>query len=182
MKTEKLNDILKDYFKAKIKLPEKGPDCPPAETLAHYASGGLHGQESRELGNHVKSCSFCGELVEGAFLYSAYAKEIKLEDAPAKMKKRAKSLNPAYTEKERKLMSYLKKRTWLILSLTSFTASFFAPRYFLQFLALAIILGLKWVFDKETARTLIMVYNAWKKHEHGEEGKRDFDEIFKTRL
>ncbi|MBU4488138.1 MAG: hypothetical protein KKI13_03625 [Candidatus Omnitrophica bacterium] len=180
METEKLNNILKDYFSAKIKLPEKSSDCPPLETLARYASGGLHGQESYNVGNHVKRCAFCSELVEGAFLYSAYAKEIKLEDVSARMKKRAKSLNPAYTEKEHKFMSYLKKKIWFILSLTSFIASFFVPRYFLQFLALAIILGLKWVFNKETTRTLIMVYNAWKKHD--KEGKEDLDEIFKNRL
>ncbi len=180
MKDEKLNDILKDYFNAEIDLPEKRPDCPSAETLAQYASSGLHGEESYKVGNHVKSCRFCSELVEGALLYSAYAKEIKLEDVPAKMRKKAKSLNPAYAGKEHNLMSYLKKRIWFMLSFSSFIASFFVPRYFLQFLALAIILGLKWVFDKETTRTLIMVYNAWKKHDKDSEER--LEEIFKNRV
>ena len=180
MKDEKLNNLLKDYFNAKIDLPDEGPNCPPAETLAQYASGGLHAQESYKVGNHVKTCRYCSELAEGALLYSAYAKEMRLEDVPVKIRKRAKSLNPAYAGKEHKLISYLKKKIWFTLSLSSFIASFFVPRYFLQFLALAVILGLKWVFNKETTRTLIMVYNAWKKHD--KDGKRDLDEIFKDRL
>ncbi len=178
MKIESLDNILRVYFSAAMKPPESGPGCPPADTLAQYAAGGFRDYESLEIGNHVKSCGFCRELVEGAFLYSAYAKEIKLEDAPARIKKTAKSLNPAYVEKERKLISYLKKKIWPILSLSSFTASFFVPRYFIQFLALAIILGLKWIFDRETTRTLIMVYNAWKHYD--KEGKRDLEEIFRN--
>ena len=128
----------------------------------------------------MRACKACGEAVESALLYSAYGKEIKLEDVPAGVRNKAKSINPAYMRKDKKLMTYLKKNIWFILCMASFIASFFAPRHFLQFLVISIIFGLKWVFDKETTRTLIMVYNAWKKH--GKTASRDLEEIFKDRL
>ena len=105
MKDEKLHTLLKDYFNSKIDLPKENADCPSIEMLAQYASGGLSGHESYKVGSHVKTCRFCNELVEGALLYSAYAKEIKLKDVSAKMRERAKSLNPAYAGKKHKLMS-----------------------------------------------------------------------------
>lgn len=180
MEDKKLDMILKTYFTKKIEIPERGADCPSPEALAQYALGTPSIGELYDIGNHVKSCKSCGELVEGALLYSAYGKDIKLEDVSAKVRNRVKSLNSAYARKEHKLMAYLKKKVWFILCMASFTASFFTPRHFLQLLILTVLFGLKWVFDKETTRTLIMVYNAWKKHD--KDGKRDLEEMFKDRL
>jgi len=175
-----MDKILKTYFTEKIDLPERGKDCPSTEALTQYVLGAPSVGELYDIGNHVKSCKACGELIESALLYSAYGKDIKLENVPTKVKNAAKSLDPAYRRKEHKLMAYFKKNIWFILCMASFTASFFTPRHFLQLLILAVIFGLKWVFDKETTRTLIMVYNAWKKHD--KDGARDLEEIFKNRL
>ncbi|MDD5681144.1 MAG: hypothetical protein PHI59_07875 [Candidatus Omnitrophica bacterium] len=180
MKDKNLDAILKTYFTKKIALPEKSGDCPSAEALAQYVLGTPSVGELYDIGNHIKSCKSCAELVEGALLYSAYGKDMKLENVPAKVKNTAKSLNPDYRQRERGIMGYFKKNLWLLLSLASFTASFFTPRHFLQFLILTILFGLKWVFNKETTRTLIMVYNAWKKHD--KDGSRDLEEIFKNRF
>ncbi len=57
----------------------------------------------------------------------------------------------------------LKKGKWLIGALASFILSFCFPRFFLQFLALAIIFGGKWIMDSASFRTLVMIYDAWRK-------------------
>ena len=180
MEDKNFESILKTYFTKKTELPEKTGDCPSPEALAQYVMGTPSIGELYDIGNHVKSCKACAEIVEGALLYSEYGKDIKLESVPAKVKNAAKYLNPAYGRKGNKLMYYFKKNIWFMLSMASFVVSFFAMHHFLQFLALAVIFGFKWVFDKETTKTLIMVYNAWKKHD--KDSTRDLEEIFKDRL
>ena len=180
MKTEKMDDMLKEYFSRQKHVPEKGANCPSVEILARYASGTLEPNELYNVSNHIKGCNFCSELIEGALLYSAYGKHINLGSIPEKVKNKAKSLHPRYKHKENKIMNYFKRNIWLMLSLTSLIASFFISRYFQQFLILSVIFGLKWVFNRESTRTLIMIYNAWKKHD--KEGSEELEKIFKGRL
>ena len=180
MEEDKMDGILKGYFSNRRHVPEKGENCPPAETLGSYVSGGLEPSELYGVGSHVKSCGLCSELIEGALLYSAYGKQIKLQEVPIKLKNKAKSLHPAYKTKDRKKKDSFKSNIWIALSLASLGASFFFPDYFLQFLILAVILGFKWVFDRGSTHALIMVYNAWKKHDKSSD--RELDEIFRNRL
>ncbi len=180
MKTEKMDDMLKVYFSRQKHAPEKGVDCPSAEILEKYVSGALKPNELYDVRNHIRSCDFCNELIEGALLYSAYGKHINLDTVPDKVRNKAKSLHPAYKTKENKIMNNFKRNIWLIVSLTSILASFFIPRYFIQFLILAVIFGLKWVFNRENTRALIMIYNAWKKHD--KDADKELDQIFKNRF
>ena len=73
-----------------------------------------------------------------------------------------------------------KKNKWLIASITAFALSFAFPPVFLQFLLAAGILGGKWIFDSENAKTLIMIYNAWKKGDEKE--VKDMLETLKNRI
>lgn len=180
MKEKNFEDMFKRYFSKRIEVPQKGAECPAVETLAKYASGTLGPGELYDVSNHVKSCKFCNEIVEAALLYSAYEKHITLGKVPRKTRERAKSLNPAYKTKEHKIMNYLKRNVWLMLSLASLIASFFIPRYFFQFLILAVLFGLKWIFNRESTRALIMIYNAWKRHD--KEIDKELERIFKERL
>jgi hypothetical protein len=36
----------------------------------------------------------------------------------------------------------------------------------LQFLVGALILGIRWSFESESGKTLIMILNSWRKHSH----------------
>ncbi|MBI4352560.1 MAG: hypothetical protein HY593_01410 [Candidatus Omnitrophica bacterium] len=49
---------------------------------------------------------------------------------------------------------------WLGLGIVSFTLSFVFPRYFLQFLVLTCLFGVKWIVDQRVTKTQIMVYKA----------------------
>lgn len=179
MEDNKLNDMLKSYFSNRIDTPEKGPDCPSNDTLAGYVSGNLKPEELFTVSSHIKACPFCSELIEGALLYSAYEKHINLEKVPDKVKNKAKSLNPAHRTMRHTMITYLKKNVWITASLVSLIASFFIPRYFVQFIILAAIFGLKWVFNRESTRTLIMIYNAWKRHD--KDVDKELEQIFKNR-
>lgn len=180
MKDKNFDNMLKAYFSKKIGLPERGSDCPSPEALAQYALGAPSAAELYDIGAHIERCKSCGEVIDSAFLYSVYGSNVKLENVPAKMKEAAKLLNPTYRSRGSKPVALIRKNIWFVLCVTSFIVSFFVPRHFLQFLILAVIFGFKWVFDKETTRTLIMVYNAWKKHD--KESSRDIEELFKNRV
>jgi len=180
MKNEKMDGILKAYFSRQKEVPQKSADCPSVEALGKYVLGELGPNELYDISMHTKSCKFCNELIEGALLYSAYGKQINVGDVPLKIKEKAKSLNPTYKKERHKIMDYLKRGVWLMLCLVSLLMSFFIPRYFLQFLILSVIFGLKWVFNRESTRALIMIYNAWKKHD--KIGDKEIEEIFKSRF
>lgn len=180
MEDKRLNDMLKRYFSKRIDVPERGANCPTAEALGKYVSGALEPGKLYNVSSHVKSCKFCNELIEGALLYSTYEKHISLDRVADKVKEKAKSLNPAYKTKGHKIIDHLKRNSWLILSLGSLIGSFFASRYFFQFLILAVLFGLKWIFNRESTRVLIMIYNAWKRH--NKDTDKELEQIFKERL
>ena len=180
MESDKIDSVLNEYFSGQRHAPARGANCPQVEVLCDYASGSLDAGKLYSVGDHVKNCAFCNELIEGALLYSSYGEHIKLGSVSERTRNKAKSIHPGYKTKERKIMGHIKRNTWGILSFVSLAASFFLPRHFLQFLILAVILGLKWVFNKESTRTLIMVYNAWKRHDKNSD--KELEEIFKNRL
>jgi anti-sigma factor RsiW len=49
---------------------------------------------------------------------------------------------------------------WLALATASFATSFFMPRYFVQWVALAVFFGFKWAIDRKATRTQIFVYKS----------------------
>jgi hypothetical protein len=183
MRAKDIDDIeivLKAYFSKQKNIPARSKDCPPIDVLGKYATGVLESNELHNMQNHARGCNFCSELIEGALFYSVYRRHIKLDAVANKIKNKVKSLHPNYKIEEGKIMNYIKSNLWLILCLSSLTISFFLPYYFLQFLILAAVFGLKWVFNKETTRTLIMIYNAWKRQ--GKDANREIQQIFEHRL
>ena len=72
-----------------------------------------------------KFCSLCGAAI-----------------APSK-----KNLAFAFARRQR-VSELIRAHAWLILSLGAMTASFFFGRYFIQCIAIALILGAKWILDR----------------------------------
>lgn len=60
---------------------------------------------------------------------------------------------------------------FLIMAVGFFILSFIFSRYFLQFLAAAIILSLKWIVDSKNSKILITIYEAWKRGGERETGR-----------
>ena len=58
------------------------------------------------------------------------------------------------------------KNLFLVGAIVFFITSFFVPKYFFQFLVATLILGMRWAFESEGGRTLIMVLDSWRRHSH----------------
>ena len=128
--------------------------CLSGVELNDYLSGVLSEEKKLEIENHLKDCGDCLEKL--AFAYQAVEEFNKL--------KGEKTMEPDW-----------KKKLWLFGAILAFVLSFFVPRYFVQLLVAAILMGTKWIFDSVNARILIMIYDAWKKG-----GSDEASEIFKN--
>ena len=57
---------------------------------------------------------------------------------------------------------FIRAHVWLILSLGALTASFFFGRYFIQYIAIALILGAKWIVDRAQYRIFDKILKSLK--------------------
>lgn len=143
---------------SKVKM-QKLVQCPDEATLSAYLSGFLRESEARLLEEHISTCHFCLENIRTASLAAASYEESNLPDSTKELINKAKGIAKLNTDKRR-----LKKNLYLFGTALAFVLSFVFPRYFVQFLVAALILGLKWVFESENARTLIMVLSSLRRH------------------
>ena len=62
---------------------------------------------------------------------------------------------------------------WLGLAAGSFALSFVFPRYFIQWVALSVLFGVKWIVDQRAARAQILIYKALQAEEKEKPAGRD---------
>lgn len=137
-----------------VKL-ERTAKCPDEATLSAYLSGALEGSKSQGIEEHVAACHFCLENIRAAYLGDKLYKEGKLPDSTRELINKAKGIAKLKTHSKR-----LKNNLWLLVTILAFGLSFMFPRYFVQFLVAALILGLKWVSESESVRMLIMALDS----------------------
>lgn len=138
--------------KTKGSGPERAADtCPGEDVLNGYLTQSLSEEVSAEAERHIARCGAC--LFKIAEAYEVInEKRFKLT--------------------KEHVMKVLKKiNIWLISCILMFASSFIFPRFFLQFLVGAAILGAKWIIDSKNTKMLIMIYDAWKHGGHKEAGK-----------
>lgn len=174
MSEDKMDSIMKSYFSSQPDMNERKADCPSFGSLSSYASGKMENAEALNINAHCAGCKACAELVEDAHIYSRYVDGATDRSVPSRAAVRAKHI-PAENKEEATPMSLLLKNKWLLVTVTAFASSFFVPKYFMQCLIIAVIFGLKWVFDTGSTKTLIMVYNAWKRQD--EKWRTELDQI-----
>ncbi len=116
--------------------------CPDEKILSAYLKAVLPSEERKVVEKHLAGCDACRGLII---------------DAHNILKKNG------FLKTAGKLGQWIIKNRWGIGSATALICSFFVPRYFLQFLAAALILGSKWITDSRTTKTLIMIHEAWKR-------------------
>ena len=153
-----LDRLIKKHLHLKKKIPNieelpLGQDCPSELELNDYLENRLSQQRENLVLEHIADCPHCLSLLE----LSQEATKEKVKDRPTpEMIMRVKKI---VRQKSAKAIFNYK---WPILAAVSFTLSFIWGRYFLQFLILAIIFSVKWIFDSGSTRTLIMIYEAWR--------------------
>lgn len=131
-------------------------DCLPIERLCNYAKGGLSPEERSAVESHISDCYHCLDIIASFHEGAGFRKKRKIK------------LKGEYM--------------FLSLALFFFLSSFAFSRYFLQFLAAAIIFGIKWIVDSKNTRMLITIHEAWKKGGEKETGKALKDMEFKNRI
>jgi hypothetical protein len=154
-KDNNIDHLIKEYFqKTASNFDKEGmslQNCPDELVLCDYLENRLNPEKQKQVLNHIAECSHCLCL-----LALAQRSVLADKDLPSvEMIKRAKNIMPKKSKK--KISNYM----WPIFTFASVGLSFIFTHYFIQFLVLAVIFGIKWVFDTGSTKTLIMIYEAW---------------------
>ena len=153
----KIGKLLKSPLGQKQSKPQ--PACPAEARLSDYLQNKLPPQESEALSSHIANCAACLDLMAAAYRGDKIFNELTQRPSAA-------AINKAKGVAMRKNLGKndkIKRIIYPCLSALAFLLSFLFPQYFLQFLFIALLFGLKWVFETGSTRTLIMIYQAWQK-------------------
>jgi hypothetical protein len=170
---DKIEELLRKNMLKGKRLLERGANCPNEGILAGYLNNSLKSEEKNKVEAHISDCLYCLEQLSLA--QQAQKEFLKgnlppSEDRVIAKAKRVASLAP---NKQKK-----KGTIWFLATVTAFALSFLVPKYFLQFLAAAVILGMKWIFESDTVKQLIMVLDK----RHKEKSEENAPDKVKERL
>ncbi len=132
----KLEHIIKENLK-KEGIPKRLGNCPSEIELSKYLDGSLAGQQKEKVENHLSNCAYCLDLLVTT-----------------------REILKSHKRPEASMLKILKKEKWLILTIVGFLLSFFVKRFFLQFLFLSLILGIKWALGNEGSKNLVMIFRS----------------------
>lgn len=135
-------------------LMEKTLNCPDEGVLIDYISSA---PKAEGVEPHIADCPWCLEQI--LIAYEAGQAQPSFERPPQDIVKRAKDIVPVKSSSQARTRA-LKRNLWLLATIVAFALSFIFPPHFLQFLAAALILGIKWVAESEQLRTLIITLDA----------------------
>ncbi len=173
---EREKEVIQKYLKEKLNVAaaKKGKNCPENQDLIDYLQDNLDQDKRKSLENHIAHCSFCLSQVSIATKALQKQRQNDFDPLPENIIKKAKAnLNSIKTKnkKNESQKKIIKKRFFLATTIIFFGLSFVVPKYFLQFLIGALILGIRWSFESESGKTLIMVLDSWRKHSHDKDDK-----------
>lgn len=138
--------------------------CPDEAKLSAFLGGKLKEAEARAIEEHIAGCPECLESVRADYLGERLHNAGDLPASNTEIIRKAKGIAKMDSRKR-----YIRANLWLAATVAAFLLSFTVPKYFAQFLAAALILGLKWVSESESVRTLIVAMDAKRRHENKEE-------------
>jgi len=165
----RVEKLIKEYLKRDLSLrkAKEGLGCYNEQILIDYIGEELGRETFEAVDDHIARCSFCLSQLELAYQAHILHKGNKFKPAPRRLVKKAQSLiksDKASNAKKAMENKVIKKNLYLALTAIFFLLSFLIPRYFMQFLFAALILGIRWAFESESGRTLIMIFDAWRRH------------------
>jgi len=132
-------------------------NCLDEKTLSSYLDKNLTKEEREGIEVHIAECRDCLDLIT-----VAYQAQSSSEKCPAQLKEK---LRQRFGFKKTKKTA---ERWWFYGTVLMFVFSFVFRGYFMQFLALTIILGFKWVMEGEGARKVVMIFKGIEKEEKKE--------------
>jgi len=133
----------------------KTGSCPAEDVLNSYLTGILNNTECEKIEKQIAACPYC--------IYSIAEARSVLEES-------------GFEKTKGDFMDIAKKiNVWFLASIVMFVFSFIIPQYFIQFVAAAVICGVKWIVDNKNTKMLILIYEAWKQG-----GEKEAEKIIKT--
>jgi hypothetical protein len=173
---EREKEVIQKYLKEKLNAgsAKKGKNCPDNQDLIDYLQNNLDEEKRKSLESHIADCSFClGQIsiaAEALQKHNQHNFDPLPENIINKTKANLNSIKtkPKKNESQKKA---IKRRLFLAATIIFFGLSFIIPKYFLQFLIAALILGIRWSFESESGKTLVMVLDSWRKHSRDKDDK-----------
>ena len=149
---------------------EKTPQCFSEQVLLDYLGKKLDTQNCEKVEEHISNCTFCLSQLSLAVEVKKAGANWTRERVPSRLVEKVKALvknDKGKNHKEK--MRKIKKNLFLAGAIIFFIISFLLPKYFMQCLVVTLILGMRWAFESERGRTLIMVLDSWRRHSHDED-------------
>jgi hypothetical protein len=153
--------------------------CLDEKTLSSYLDERIMGAERERIEKHIADCNICLGM-----LLTAYESVGSNKKCPAALKQRIINnigvAERSFASDVSAKLAYArfatpkKKRPglkWLFSAIFFFVLSFIVRHYFLQFLAISIVLGFKWVMEGEGAKRVIMIFRGIQEKEKKVERK-----------
>ena len=178
---DKIDLALKDFLeKGKFVKTRTtlSAETPSAEDLCRFIRDELDSAELERMLSYLKTHPEDQALVTQARGLLSRLEEADSEEAPAAAVRRAQNLmgqtpalkcphcgKPITPFKQPLKRQWLWNGLWLALAILSFALSFFIPRYFFQYLAVALLFGIKWIVDQRAQKTKILIYKALQQEE-----------------
>lgn len=134
--------------------------CLDEKTLSSYLDERLSDAERKKIEGHIADCDTCLGM-----LLAAYESRGRGKKCPAILNNRIKNRLGLKQAKKRPELK------WFFPALFFFALSFIVRHYFLQFLAISVILGFKWVMEGEGAKRVIMIFRGIQEKEKKVERK-----------
>jgi hypothetical protein len=138
--------------------------CLDEKMLSSYLDKRLSDMERKKIEEHIADCNICLDM-----LLVAYESQGRDKRCPPILRDRIKN---RFGLKQAKKRPELK---WLYAGLFFFMLSFIFRHYFLQFLAISVVLGFKWVMEGEAAKRVIMIFKGIQEKEKKIERKSPSD-------
>ncbi|GEM_PF-1228034 len=175
---DELDRLIKEFLERSQAARSRSAASPDAEDYHLYLAGAMEGEALDRMLEHLREDEEARRLILRARELLENSGEALRERVPDRSLAQAKGLytpsrsgsgpsprcphcGGAITPfKGSPAQGRLRAALWLTAAAAAFAASFFVPRYFLQFLALALLFGIRWALDARASRTRVLIYKA----------------------
>ncbi|MCQ9207997.1 MAG: hypothetical protein NG712_01265 [Omnitrophica bacterium] len=169
---DKIERLIKQYLGQNLPKTEKTAHCLDEQALVDYFQHKLGQEDCQNIESHLAACGFCLSQLNLIFEAPDVHKQGKSAEVPEEFIQKAKALlknDKSIGGSKMNRKRRIKKNLFLLGAIVFFVISFLIPKYFFQFLVATLILGIRWAFESEGGRTLIMVLDSWRRHSHDQD-------------
>lgn len=134
-----------------FKASDSPSACPAADELWSFGRGEMTADRRDAMRDHLTACVWCSEKIARTAELDKTAPFA--EPAPADLDRKARRrLGSGYSFKTIWQSQFL----WMTLFLASLLISFGTPRYYKQFLVIALVSGIRWALSERARHTLMI--------------------------